>query len=137
MMDPAEQNPYVADARLNPTGDGRERLEEMIIHLRNQLDKYPDDPDILTRFGDLLYRKGDPKGAEDYFRKALKVASDYPEALYNLGYLLSTLGRTEEAKGLLRKVVEVEARGELAMSAEYELWRVNGDYRPTWLSRRK
>jgi tetratricopeptide (TPR) repeat protein len=71
-------------------------------------------PEILNaqfhfQFGATYERHGDHEAAAQQFKKALKLAPDFPEALNYLGYMWADLGiHLEEAHDLIEKAVEIE-----------------------------
>lgn len=78
----------------------RKREEEGIRHflaaLRNPLYQTPDRSYVNA--GLCSRRRGDATGAEDYFRKALKVRPDQPQALYQLADILYGRGEYGAAR---------------------------------------
>ncbi|GAB6047883.1 proteolytic complex protein LbcA [Methyloparacoccus murrellii] len=74
-----------------------DRLDEAEGYIRQALEKRPGDPAVLDSYGWVLYRKGKPREALAYLRKAYGLFAD-PEIAAHLGEVLWTLGRREEAR---------------------------------------
>ncbi len=93
----------------NMKTEAKARLEMGVGHLRqknlpaamSELTKAsaldPDNPEIDMVLGLTYQARGDPKNAEKFLRRAIDKKSDYAEAHNNLGYFLSTQGRSKEA----------------------------------------
>jgi len=58
--------------------------------------------------GLILERRGDPRGAERAFRRALEIAPDFAGTMANLGSLQGRSGRLEEAVVTLTRAVRIE-----------------------------
>ena len=57
--------------------------------------------------GNVAYSQKDLKNAETYYRKALKLDNDNPDAMNNLANLLHDMGRNEEAMVLIDKALAI------------------------------
>lgn len=84
-----------------------------------------DIPAAVDGLGCVALLNGDWQRAEDFFKKAYDLDSEYTKALGNLGLLRDLQGRTEEAKRLYTTVLTYEpdngeVRNNLAV-LEYEL----------------
>jgi Flp pilus assembly protein TadD len=53
--------------------------------LRETMVRYPDDPAVLTRYGDTCYRSGDISKAQDAYRRALALDENLFQAWYGKG----------------------------------------------------
>jgi protein O-mannosyl-transferase len=60
-----------------------------------------------TKLGVLLGRKGDPREAEAHFAKALEVAPDFYDALFNMGAAFTAQGRFKEATDYYDRALQV------------------------------
>jgi tetratricopeptide (TPR) repeat protein len=83
--------------------------------------RYPQDFEVLMAAGALLALSGSlPEGDRDHLKQAealytqaLRVSPDDPEALLRHGWVLRRLGKTHEAEGPLRRVLELASEDNL------------------------
>lgn len=81
--------------------------------------------EIYQRRGVLIFERGDTAAALPDFEQALTLrAGNYPEAQLYLGLVQEKLGKTKEAKAMLRKVIEVAQDNQLVSKARAELERI-------------
>jgi tetratricopeptide (TPR) repeat protein len=73
----------------------------------------PDNPEGRFQLGMSYARLGRLAEAEKAFDVALQMRADAVRTRYELGMVLFKLGRREDAAGQFRRVVELDARGEL------------------------
>ncbi len=90
--------------RFYPQGKLREALSILKECLRN----CGSDPRIFTEMGYIYELTGDPKKAESFYKKALKLDPDFFAALNNLGNLYLKIGKKEKAVELLQKASVVQ-----------------------------
>jgi tetratricopeptide (TPR) repeat protein len=107
------------EIRLQP-GDARPRVAEVMILLnakrskdaRNAIDgalsSNPKNPDFLYLRGAVKMSLHDLPGAEQDFRQTLQIKPDHVAAMSDLAVLLTTNGKKDEARQLLRKVLEIK-----------------------------
>lgn len=90
----------------------RKREEQSIKYflaaLKNPLYATPEKS--YANAGVCVRRKGDEKAAEEYFRKALRIRPDQPQALYNMADLSFKRGQYLEARSYLVKYMRVAAQ---------------------------
>ncbi|MBI2314368.1 MAG: type IV pilus biogenesis/stability protein PilW [Betaproteobacteria bacterium] len=104
-------NPLDSDAHHNFGGFlcQRKRAEEGIQHLmaalRNPLYQSPDKS--YASAGVCSLSRGDVKGAEDYFQKALRLRPTQPNALLGLAELSYRAGHAQSAKDFLARYMQV------------------------------
>ena len=60
--------------------------------------------------GTILLERDEPEQAAEYFRRAIALRDDYPQAHHNLGSVLATLGQHDEATREFERAVELEPR---------------------------
>ncbi|MGQ9566987.1 MAG: tetratricopeptide repeat protein [Anaerolineae bacterium] len=72
-------------------------LQEAEGAYRSALDLEPENPDLLSNLGYVLYQMQRPAEAVEQFEKAARLLPHDAEIRYNLGGALYTLGRVEEA----------------------------------------
>lgn len=93
----------MASARADPSDDYHE----------TQLRDKPDDPNTHSNYGAFLKdHKGNIKGAELAYRKALELDGNHINALGNLANLLWEKGDKDQAAGLYRKALEASPPNE-------------------------
>jgi type IV pilus assembly protein PilF len=85
-------------------GKARESLVEFDQAVRNPLYKTPDV--ALTNAGKCSVEIGDVKRAEDYFKRALSFNPNSTPAAYNLSLLAYREKRLDEARALIRRVMQ-------------------------------
>jgi tetratricopeptide (TPR) repeat protein len=76
--------------------------------LRRGLAARPDDPFLLTLYGEALRRDGAIPEAERVLRAAIASDPDQPEAYVNLGVLFAQQNRRDEAVSMFRKALAIE-----------------------------
>ncbi|MEE2685757.1 MAG: tetratricopeptide repeat protein [Planctomycetota bacterium] len=105
-----KSEPHLSDLLLDPRGDGQEILEAYVIGylliqqytgaeelLKAWADSYPHDP-LPWYLRGVVYRDlSQWKSAESAFRQSLEIEPDYYEASFQLGSVLLTLKKTDEA----------------------------------------
>jgi tetratricopeptide (TPR) repeat protein len=74
---------------------------------RRALDLRPKDVDLLCRLARVLRRDGDLRGAEHAAGGALRLETETPEALHELGLLRWTAKRSDEARKLCQAAVRL------------------------------
>lgn len=79
-------------------------------------DDTSDDPVIIFNQGQTAHEKGDLQTAIDLYDKALKILPEFPEAEYQKGVGLLTLGKTVEAERAFRRAIELRADWTLPMA---------------------
>lgn len=72
-------------------------IPQAMQELTKAEDLDPDNPQVAMVLGLAYQTRGEYGKAEKYFRRAIRKKPDYGDAHNNYGYLLSTLGRSDEA----------------------------------------
>ena len=54
----------------------------------------------------ILFKSGDPKQALAVLKQALAKDEDHPTILYHEGVILSALGHTNEARAIIKRLLE-------------------------------
>jgi type IV pilus assembly protein PilF len=90
-------------------GRAKESIAEFDLAVRNPLYKTPDI--ALVNAGKCSVEIGDARRAEEYFKRALGVNPGSVTAAYNLALLLYREGRLDDARALIRRVVQLPAPG--------------------------
>lgn len=75
--------------------------------LLEQLEKNPDNPEYLTRLGDLYFESNRYEPAIQMYKKALNLAPEDPDTYNDLGLALHYSGKPDIAIETLRKGTEV------------------------------
>lgn len=86
-------------------GRARESLVEFDTAVRNPLYKTPDI--ALTNAGRCAIDAGDAALGETYLKRALSVNAANAQAAYSLSYLLYRSGRYDDARTVMRRVVQI------------------------------
>jgi tetratricopeptide (TPR) repeat protein len=86
------------------------RLEAAEDGYRRALAADPRLPDALRLLGVVRYQRSDPTEAEDFLNQAVRSAPDNAKVHDNRGYVLSGLGRTEEAIAAFQQAVALEPK---------------------------
>ena len=79
-------------------------------HARLLIRRAPDNPVYHQRLGDLLRKVDRDAEAEDPYRRALELDRETPQPVVKLAYLLTYLGRSDDAVTLLRKAILRDGR---------------------------
>lgn len=85
-----------------------------LASLRTALSTWPDDPFLLTVYGEALRRAGQLEEAEKALRKAIAADPDQPEPYVNLGVLLAQSSRPSEAAAMFRSALAIDPRNRAA-----------------------
>ena len=109
---------YLANYMLGFIDSAERRYEEAGKYLKIATTQNPEAPDPWLYLGLNAYAQNDMGNAEEYFRKAIQLTgSDYAHANYqirrayiDLGRILATSGRKEEAQPYLEKARELQNR---------------------------
>jgi type IV pilus assembly protein PilF len=88
-------------------GKARESLAEFDVAVRNPLYKTPDI--ALTNAGKCAVEIGDGRRADEYFRRALSVNPNNSTAAYSLSLLAYRENRLDEARAVMRRVMQQPA----------------------------
>jgi tetratricopeptide (TPR) repeat protein len=84
-------------------------IEVAIAHLQRALIVRPEHPEYLANMGFALHEQGKLASAGTYYAKALRLAPDYANALYNQHALLLSKDRASAIKNLER-LIEIAPR---------------------------
>ncbi|HEV2853775.1 MAG TPA: tetratricopeptide repeat protein [Thermoanaerobaculia bacterium] len=90
------------------------RTDEALKSVERALAGSPGNPDLLYLRGAVRMGMNDLPAAEKDFRQALAARPDHVAAMNDLAVLLMTDGRKDEARELLRKVLEIRPGDPLA-----------------------
>lgn len=82
-----------------------------------QGDKEPDDAVAVFNQGQDAHEKGDLKSAIEFYKKALNIIPEFPEAEYQLGIAFLALNQTIDAESAFRRAVELRADWSLPMAS--------------------
>jgi predicted TPR repeat methyltransferase len=74
--------------------------------LRHALEIVPDAPGIWNNLGNVLLRLGEPKDAEQAFRRSIEL-TDNPEAQASLSRVLRRRGQWSESEAACRRAIEI------------------------------
>lgn len=76
-----------------------------------------DDPIAIFNEGQELHEKGNFAEAIKLYEKAISIVADFPEAEYQRGAALLSLGKTDEAERAFRRALELRPEWTLAMTS--------------------
>jgi tetratricopeptide (TPR) repeat protein len=94
----------------------RQQDYEQALALHRQLVEFDEtDSNLLYNMALLSQKRGRAADAVRYYRQALAVRADFPQALLNLGHALSALGKHEEAQAAWLSVV----RGNVELAEQF------------------
>lgn len=82
-----------------------------------QTDGEPEDAVAIFNSAQDLHEKGDLAGAIGFYKKALKIEPNFPEAEYQCGIAHLALGQNVEAEKSFRKAVELRPEWTLALTS--------------------
>ena len=77
------------------------------------------------------------KDAEALLAKLLEDAGGDIQLTCDMAFVYKNLDRTDQAKEMFRKVIEIDPKHALARCAENELWMLDSSYRPSWMQAEK
>jgi predicted TPR repeat methyltransferase len=84
----------------------RGNQERALGLLRHALEIVPDAPGIWNNLGNVLLRLGEPKDAEQAFRRSIEL-TDNPEAQASLSRVLRRRGQWSESEAACRRAIEI------------------------------
>jgi tetratricopeptide (TPR) repeat protein len=76
----------------------QQEYEQALTLHKQLLESEKPTSDLLYNVALLLQKRGKAADAVRYYRQALTLRADFPQALLNLGHALITLGKHEEAQ---------------------------------------
>ena len=82
-----------------------QRLDEAYDYISRALELRPNDPAILDSMGWVLYKRGEPKAAREYLRRAYEKFPD-PEVAAHYGEVLWVLGAQHQARQVWRDTLD-------------------------------
>ena len=97
----------VANYLLAVALDQQGKLEDAIDKLEKAKISAPQDFGVRFQLGMLYWRKKDLEKAQIQFEEALKINSEYSNAMYMLGLVLDKKGEKEKAKEQFQKVLKL------------------------------
>lgn len=83
-------------------------LDEAEIYLQKAVNEEPQDKNGWNNYAAALTQQKKFESALEAYKKALKIDSDYLDALNNVSYVHWSLGRFDEAEKMARKVLDVD-----------------------------
>jgi hypothetical protein len=101
----------------------RGRIPEAVEALRLHARTFPDEPISHMQLGVGLYVARQPAEAEKELRRAVELGPEDPETLFNLAFFLLEMGRREEARPYLERLLRVDWDAERRTWARDELAR--------------
>jgi Tfp pilus assembly protein PilF len=100
------------------------RGESSAEYFRVALDERPDDPSILSNYGNWLRERGELDQAEAAYRKAIAIDDRFANAHGNLALLLDDLGDLDSAEREHRRALELDDESAIhAANLAFFLWR--------------
>lgn len=101
--------------------------KDMLINLINQFPEYGRAYNHLGWIYETKYK--DYRTAEDYYRKALEFAPDYPAVYLNFAIVLSSLEKFDELENLLNKALSVPGIAKDKIYNEFGImYELKGEY---------
>lgn len=95
----------------------KQQAEEARRRAETLLQKYPDDPVILSLAGNAGLLTGKVADAEYFYKRAFKVAPDNPDVLINMGRLSLMQGNASGAAEWFQRALEKKPGDPLALTA--------------------
>jgi putative PEP-CTERM system TPR-repeat lipoprotein len=96
---------------------GKQQVEDARRRAETLLQKYPDDPVILSLAGNAGLLAGKTADAEYFYKRAFKVAPDNPDVLINMGRLSLVQGNVSGATGWFQRALEKKPGDPLALTS--------------------
>ena len=88
----------------------KNRIEEMIMLLKEALRLNPNYPEGLANLGSALQKQADLPGAIELYKKALAIKPDFLNALLNLGNALAEQGELQAAIDHYKQALAIDPR---------------------------
>ena len=82
------------------------RNREAVDLLRAGIVDQPKSPELLAKLGSALRATGDLRGSAEALEQARRAGDDNPELLNDLAVVYAGLGRTDDARGVFRQLIE-------------------------------
>ena len=95
-----------------------ETIEEAFRLVKIAYNKKPKDPNVIDTRGWIYYQKGSYRNAISDFRESLQYNPDSALTNYHLGMALYQLKKYEEARGYLKKAIQIDPDFEGAAAAK-------------------
>jgi arylsulfatase A-like enzyme/Flp pilus assembly protein TadD len=82
------------------------RNRDAVDLLRAGIVDQPRSPELLAKLGSALRAAGDLRGSAEALEQARRAGDDNPELLNDLAVVYAGLGRTDDARGIFRQLIE-------------------------------
>jgi len=106
---------------LAPLGDKyfeNSRFEQAIVIYERVLELNPKDVDTYNDLGLALHYTGKSDIAIETLKKGTRVMPSYQRIWLSLGFVLTSKGKKEEAKTVLKKAIEMDPNSEMGQEAK-------------------
>jgi Flp pilus assembly protein TadD len=84
-------------------------------------------------YANALFDMGKFAEAELELRDLVKQHGEEAHVMFDLGFTYKNLKRNDEAQEVWLRLVELHPKDPLARAAESEIWRMNPEYKPSWM----
>lgn len=120
------------DAKASATGVDSGRKQRALTTAQ---ERYSADANPVNRLAlaTALFDLGRFGEAEAHMTDLLRSEAGNPDVLFELGFAYKNLGRKEEAIDAWKKLIQANPKHNLARGAENEIWRLDPEYKPSWL----
>jgi tetratricopeptide (TPR) repeat protein len=125
-------NRLFGDAKASATSADVQRKQKLLQAAQERYNGNPT-PENQAELASIMFEAGRYQDAEQLLTSLLSTHGDNVNVLFELGFIYKNLGRKEEAIRYFSKLVEIDPRHHLARGAENEIWRLNPEYKPSWL----
>jgi len=121
------------DAKATAKEADPQRKAKQVAQAKAQLDASPSAANRVN-YASALFEAGRYSDAEAILTEILSGdgASDL-QALFELGFVYKNLKRNADAINIFKRLVSLDPKHPLARSAENEIWRMDPEYKPSWL----
>ena len=93
----------------------KNRIDEMIMLLKEALRLNPNHPEVLTNLGVALQKQTDLPGAIELYKKALAIKPDFLNALLNLGNALLEQGELQATVDCYKQALTIDPKSLVAL----------------------
>jgi Flp pilus assembly protein TadD len=103
--------------------------------LQRARERYESNPsaDHHLAYANALFDDGRYAEAEQQLRNIVAAHGEEPHVMFDLGFTYKNLKLPEDAQQVWLRLVELHPKNPLAKAAESEVWRMNPDYKPSWM----
>ena len=127
------ENSYLfGDAKATAKSVRRNGSQSELDAARVNYEASPGNPEAALVYAEALNAANLLEDAFAVYSEYLEIGSAKQDVLFEMALIAKSLGRAEESFGFFTKVVEMAPGTNIARSAQYEMWALDGKSEQRW-----